>query len=193
MKVVFLGTGEAFDENNPNNSSLVISEKTNLLLDCGFTTPYQLWKYNNDQNLLDAVYITHLHGDHCFGLPALLMRMWEDGRTKPFTVICQEDISLKILEMAYPKFLEKFQYKVRFEKAEIGKGIEFNDLKLSFAKSDHSTKESIAIKIENNVKCLALTHINRNARQEVINKCSTSNVEHNVKVIIPEPFDEFTV
>jgi len=90
MKVIFLGTGEAFDENYLNNSSLVITGKTKLLLDCGMTTPYQLWKYNNDQNLLDAVYISHSHADHYFGLPALLVRMWEEKRKKPITVFSQK-------------------------------------------------------------------------------------------------------
>ncbi len=41
MKIIFLGVGEAFDENLPNNSQLVMSGKTNLLLDCGFTVPQQ--------------------------------------------------------------------------------------------------------------------------------------------------------
>ena len=90
MKVIFLGVGEAFDENNPNNSHLVLSGKTSLLLDCGFVVPYQLWKYNNDQSFLDGVYITHPHADHYFGLPALLVRMSEEKRTRQFTIICQK-------------------------------------------------------------------------------------------------------
>ena len=243
MKVVFLGTGEAFDENNPNNSSLIISEKTNLLLDCGFTTPHELWKHNNDQNLLDAVYISHLHADHYFGFPALVMRMWEEGRVKPFTVICQEDISKKIMETAYPGFLQKFNFEIKFQKAEISKEIKLNDLELSFSETKHSGR-NLAVRIksdgksicysgdgdfteetrelyknsdlviqetylydenkighatitdtikmaeENNIKCLALTHINRNARQEVIDKKPSSE---KVKVIIPKPFDEYSI
>jgi len=43
---------------------------------------------------------------------------------------------------------------------------------------------------ENNIKCLSLTHINRNARQEVIDKNPSSD---KVKIIIPEPFDEYEV
>jgi len=39
MKIIFLGVGEAFDENLPNNSQLVMSGKINLLLDCDLQFP----------------------------------------------------------------------------------------------------------------------------------------------------------
>lgn len=242
MKIIFLGTGEAADENNPNNSSLVVSEKTNLLLDCGFTTPYQLWKYNNDQSLLDGVYITHLHGDHYFGLPILLVRMWEEGRTKPLTVICQKgagEIIKKIMDMAYSGFRKKLKYEINFVEVGSGEEIKLNDLKLSFALGKHST-DVLAIKVENDekslcysgdgmfteeskrvykgsglviqetylydeekvdhasivsavkmaeendIKCLALTHINRDVRKN-LKKVSSNKV----KIIIPQPFEEY--
>jgi len=153
MKVIFLGTGEAFDENNPNNSSLVLSKKTKLLLDCGSTTPYELWKYNNDQNLLDAIYISHLHGDHCFGLPALVMRMWEEGREKPITIISEEDIFERFLEFGYKGFLRKFKFKVNYKKAEPGKIIKFKELELSFAETKHSRK-NLAIKVSDGEKTI---------------------------------------
>ena len=76
MKVVFIGVGEAGDENYPNNSSIILSD-TKLLLDCGFAVPQQLWRYNADQDLVDAIYISHMHADHYFGIPVLLIRMLE--------------------------------------------------------------------------------------------------------------------
>jgi len=242
MKIIFLGTGEALDENNPNNSCLVLSKKTKLLLDCGLTTPYQLWKYNNNQNLLDVVYISHLHSDHSFGLPALVMRMWEEGRRKkPLTIICQEDILEKFMEFGYKGFLKKFKFKINYKKAEAEKKIKFKDLELFFAETRHSRK-NLAIKInngnksvcysgdgmfiketerlyrgsdlliqetylydkkiiehssivdaikmaeENNIKCLALTHINRNLRPKIKKKNLFSR---KVKIIIPKTFAEY--
>lgn len=154
MKIIFLGTGEAFDENMPNTSILAISDKTNLLLDCGCTTPAQLWKSNNDQSFLDAVYISHSHADHYFGIPALFVRMGEEERKKPITVICQKGSKKTIkelMEYGYKDFAKKLKFKINFIEVEEGQTIQFNDLKLLFAPTTHSTS-NFAIKINSNKK-----------------------------------------
>lgn len=98
MKVLFLSVGEACDEDVPNNA-LVILSHTTLLLDCGYSVPRQLWKYNPAPSFLDAIYISHRHADHYFGIPALLVRMWEEKRTKPLTIICQRGLKKVIQEL----------------------------------------------------------------------------------------------
>jgi len=153
MKIVFLGVGEAFDENQPNNSILVASAKTNLLLDCGMTAAPQVWKYNPDPNFLDAVYISHQHADHLFGLPGLLLRMWEGGRKRDLTIICQKGLkdSFKyFMEFAYKGFKAKFGYKIILIGLESkkDKNILFRDLKLSFENTKHSG-DNLAVKITN--------------------------------------------
>lgn len=143
MKVIFLGVGEAFDEDQPNSSHLVIS-RTKLLLDCGFRAPYQLWKYNNDKSFLDGVYISHLHADHYFGLPALLIRMVEDKRKKPFTIIARKGskkIILKLIDYAYEGCLSTLTYKLNFIEVGINDKIKFNDLEMCFALGRHFIKD----------------------------------------------------
>lgn len=246
MKIVFLGVGEAFDENIPNNSHLLITEKTTLLLDCGLTGAPQVWKFNPDPNILDAIYITHWHADHYFGLPGLLLRMWEEGRTKPITIISRKgfkDQFAKLMEIAYADFYEKFKFEVNIIEVEESKEINFNDLKLSFTKTVHSG-ENLAVKIsdgqntvaysgdgspiagsdfykdldlliletylydiekighssivsaikfaeDNNVKCLALTHINRNFRKNDLPNIRGKIKSDKLKIIIPEPLEEY--
>lgn len=149
MKVVFLGTGEAFDENTPNNSHLIITKKTKLLLDCGYTAPFQLWKYNPEQNFLDAIYISHAHADHYFGLTALFMRMWEEKRKREISVICRKGFKKTfkiVMEYAYPGFSKKFNFKIKFMEVREGQSVKFKDLKLSFADTLHSHK-NLAIKM----------------------------------------------
>ena len=148
MKIISLGVGEAFDETLPNNSHLILS-KTNLLLDCGYSIPPQMWKYNPSQSFLDAVYISHLHADHYFGIPALLTRMWEEKRKKPLTIICQKGAKAQIEELvdyAYKGIASKFEFKLDFIEAKEGKTINFNEFKLSFAPTIHSA-DNLAIKI----------------------------------------------
>ncbi|HQK64027.1 MAG TPA: MBL fold metallo-hydrolase, partial [Candidatus Staskawiczbacteria bacterium] len=128
MKIVFLGVGEAFDEAQPNNSSIITAGKTRLMLDCGFTAPSQLWKYDADPNLLDGVNISHQHADHFFGLPALLLRMWEGKRTRPFTIICQKELKDsfdQFMELAYKGFKAKFSYPIELIESNDGQSMEF--------------------------------------------------------------------
>lgn len=124
MKIVFLGVGEAFDENLPNNSHLVTTDKTNLLLDCGLTAPPQIWKFNPDTDFLDAIYISHWHADHYFGLPGLLLRMWEGGRTKPLVIISRKgfkDRFKQLMDLAYLNFSANFKFEIKIIEIEAGK------------------------------------------------------------------------
>ena len=248
MKIIFLGVGEAFDENYTNNSHLVETQSTKFLLDCGYSAPQQLWKFNSDPNFLDVVYISHQHSDHYFGLPAILARMWEDGREKDLAIICQERLKesfTHFLDFAYRGFLEKFKYKINFIESKEGGAIKFQNLNLSFEKTIHSG-ENLAVKLndgknkivysgdgapqensdfykdldlliqetylynqeklghasivsaikfaeDNNIKCLALTHINRNFRKNDLPglRDKIINSSSKVKIIIPEPLEEY--
>lgn len=68
----FLGTGSAFSKLYGNTSALVFVENNNdvktLLIDCGRTTPDDLHRLGYSFEDIDAIFITHLHGDHVYGL-----------------------------------------------------------------------------------------------------------------------------
>jgi ribonuclease BN (tRNA processing enzyme) len=103
--LTFLGVGEAFDERFANSSTYIQTGSRNYLVDCGYRAPYQLWSVNADPNLLDVVYLTHFHADHAFGLSALLVRMKEDGRSKPLPILGQAGIKgfvERLCNFAYP-------------------------------------------------------------------------------------------
>ena len=248
MNIKFLGTGEAFDVNNPNNSHVLVAGKTRLLVDCGYSIPIPWSKLDYDADFLDAIYISHKHADHFFGLPIILMMMWEKGRAKPITIICQKglvEFFKGFTETAYRGFTAKFTYEMNFIGVEAGQTIEFNDLTLSFAPTIHSI-ENLAIKIsdgknsycysgdgqfteetvglykdcdlviqetflydkrklghacitdsikmaeENNVKCLALTHLQRDFRKNELSNIKNKIKSDKVKIIIPEPLDDYS-
>ena len=149
MEVEFIGVGEAFDCNN-SNTSIFVKSDTKLLIDCGFTVFHAFSKCYNDADYLDAVYISHFHGDHVGSLPALLLWLWEEGRTRDLNIVCQEDSEKKImdlLDLVYPNFKEKFNYDIKFVIVGEGDKIRFNELSLSFAFTVHSTN-NLAIKVE---------------------------------------------
>lgn len=65
-----LGTG-TMDSQFHNTNLLFQIEGGNLLVDCGFTIKTALQDQGRTLSEIDAVYITHVHGDHAFGLEQL--------------------------------------------------------------------------------------------------------------------------
>jgi ribonuclease Z len=54
-----------------------------MLVDCGEGTQMQMRRYDLKLKHLDAIFITHLHGDHVFGLPGLLTTLSMNNRAEP--------------------------------------------------------------------------------------------------------------
>lgn len=73
MDVHFLGTSSAIPSHGRHLPAVLIKIGTELLLiDCGDGTQFQLLKSPFKLNKITKVLISHLHGDHFFGLPAIL-------------------------------------------------------------------------------------------------------------------------
>jgi len=75
MKVIFLGTGSGMPtlKRNVSAIALVFTNSNKLWLwDCGEGTQQQIQKTSLKLSKLEKVFISHLHGDHLFGLPGLL-------------------------------------------------------------------------------------------------------------------------
>lgn len=71
MKLLFLGTANGLSEDPGNfhsNMLLIADGGKLLLLDCGTDIRFSLAQAKYTADDLDAVYISHLHGDHCGGL-----------------------------------------------------------------------------------------------------------------------------
>jgi len=62
-------------------------EGSYLLLDCGEGAQRQLSRYGLRTLKISHVFITHLHGDHYFGLPGLVTSMALFGRSEPLTIV----------------------------------------------------------------------------------------------------------
>ncbi|MGC8932795.1 MAG: MBL fold metallo-hydrolase [Candidatus Methanodesulfokora sp.] len=151
MRVVFLGVGEAFDRREANTSILVESDLI-ILLDCGYSTPHSLWNYEEDPNFIDVIYISHFHADHWFGIPPLLVRMWEEGRRKKLRIIGQRGIEGKVrslMGMGYGNI--RINYEVEF--IEVYEKFELNGVNIRAARTEHSL-DNLAIRIDFNGKSI---------------------------------------
>jgi ribonuclease Z len=150
MIVTFLGTGEACDPDRANTSLLLESDSNYHLLDCGFTIPHAFFRHCQDPEQLKTLWISHFHGDHFFGVPLLLLHLWEMGRKGPLQIISGTPAAEKIwsaLELAYPDFKRHLQFPVRFIQLKPGEKFSSQDLHFMTAATIHS-QPSFAVKIE---------------------------------------------
>ena len=135
MEVAFLGVGEAFGASA--NTALLINRE--ILLECGPHVLLQLRRLGVELSEIKLVFISHLHGDHFLGLPALLLAAREDGRDEPLTLLAPEglrEVAAELLSLSYRKRLEELPYEVRFAEAE-GK-LSLHGYELEFAPTHHS-------------------------------------------------------
>jgi ribonuclease BN (tRNA processing enzyme) len=74
MRLTVIGSGDAFGSGGRHNTCfhLVAGELT-VLIDCGASAPVGLRARNIDPNSIDAVILSHLHGDHFGGIPFLML------------------------------------------------------------------------------------------------------------------------
>ncbi len=90
MKVTFLGTSSGTPTRHRNVTSIALqfTQQARLwLFDCGEGTQHQILRSPLKLSQLEKIFITHLHGDHLFGLSGLLAsRSLQDGALTPVTI-----------------------------------------------------------------------------------------------------------
>jgi ribonuclease BN (tRNA processing enzyme) len=98
MKLVVLGSGTSVP--HPKRASAAFWLETaggSILLDCGADAPHRMAQENLDWMNLDAIWISHMHLDHCAGLAPFLFEIkWAPGidrRTKPLKIFSCEGIT----------------------------------------------------------------------------------------------------
>lgn len=81
FSLTVLGSNAAIPANNRNLSAhLLNANERFFLIDCGEGTQFQLRKFHLSMQRIRCIFISHLHGDHFFGLIGLLNSMHLLGR-----------------------------------------------------------------------------------------------------------------
>jgi ribonuclease Z len=158
MKVTFLGVGEACDEGLPNTSIWIQAEveggRRSVLLDCGFTAPPLYFRRTTDPEDLDALWISHFHGDHFFGVPVLLLRLWETQRRRPLMIVGQEgteELIRRTMDLAYPNFMTKLGFPLEIISVGPGQERHVAGLTWRFAENGHGQRD-LAVRIEDGAR-----------------------------------------
>ncbi|MEM9100931.1 MAG: ribonuclease Z [Pseudomonadota bacterium] len=108
MEVITLGTSAGTPTLTRNVSATAIRKRNKrawYLVDCGEGTQHQLLRTHLSLHQLEAIFITHVHGDHCYGLPGILASTSMSGRRHPLVVVAPQtirdwlEITCKITDM----------------------------------------------------------------------------------------------
>ncbi len=140
MELLFLGTGAGVPAKQRNVSSIalqLLQERSAVwLFDCGEATQHQILHTSIRPRRIEKIFITHLHGDHIYGLPGLLGSRSFQGGEEPLTVYGPPGIEqfIKVtLEVSQTHL--KYGLKV----IEVNEGVIFEDstFKVECAKLEH--------------------------------------------------------
>ena len=114
FKVHILGCGSATPTLRHAPTAQVVDLRDKLyLIDCGEGTQLQMRKYHIRFNRLNHIFISHLHGDHCFGLPGLISTLGMLGRTGELIIHGPVDTEA-YLSPILSRFCKELPYRVRF-------------------------------------------------------------------------------
>lgn len=114
FKVHILGCGSALPTLKHFASSQVVEIRGKyFMIDCGEGTQIQLRRSHVAFTKISAVFISHLHGDHCFGLIGLISTFGMLGRTATLHVYAPDDLG-PMLKSQMEMFCNGLDYKVEF-------------------------------------------------------------------------------
>jgi ribonuclease Z len=111
LAVTILGNNSALPAFDRHPTSQVVTMEEHIfLIDCGEGTQMQMAKYKIRRSKINHVFISHLHGDHYFGLIGLLTSMGLLGRTQDLHIYAPSvlqaiiELQLKVanIELPYP-------------------------------------------------------------------------------------------
>ena len=112
--LTILGCGSAMPtrKNFPSSQLLEIRDKQ-FLIDCGEGTQIRMCQLGVKANRLGHIFISHLHGDHCFGLMGLISTFGMLNRTSELHIHAQPDLE-KIMKPQLNYFCTDLSFPVIF-------------------------------------------------------------------------------
>lgn len=135
-EVVFVGTGDAFGSGGRRNSAIVVRDRgRSILLDCGPTTLGGLKSLAIDPLEIDAIALSHFHGDHIAGVPFVLLDyLYAHPRTAPLEILGPPGVEQRVslLTQACDYHLEHSRgYALRFAEFSHDKPIDVAGFRLT--------------------------------------------------------------
>jgi len=151
MRICFLGTGGSWPTRDRNVASISLSHgKRTLLLDCGEGTQRQIMGSPVSPMRIDAILISHLHGDHFLGLPGLVQTMSLNNRDRPLTILGPEGTAQSVARALTSTVFDP-GYDVDVTEMVGGDHFMVGDLKVTCAEASHGITD-LAFRIETPIR-----------------------------------------
>jgi ribonuclease BN (tRNA processing enzyme) len=135
-ELLFVGTGDAFGAGGRRQSAMLLRAASgSVLIDCGATTSGGLAKLGVARGEIDAILISHFHGDHFAGIPFLLLgALYEDGRKRELTIAGPPGIEAHVRALAsamgYALDEREWSFPIRFEELHAGREREIGPVRV---------------------------------------------------------------
>ncbi len=114
VKLTILGSGSAMPTPQRfHTAQLLEMRNKQFLIDCGEGTQNRLIQSGIHAARLNHIFISHLHGDHCFGLMGLLSTFGMLGRTSDVEIHAQPDLE-RLLRPQIDYFCSEFPFHINF-------------------------------------------------------------------------------
>ncbi|MDQ0231882.1 ribonuclease Z [Metabacillus malikii] len=141
MKVMFLGTGAGMPAKARNVTSIALQlleeRQTIWLFDCGEATQHQILHTSIKPRKIEKIFITHLHGDHIYGLPGLISsRSFLGGSNDTVTVYGPKGVE-EFVQTSLLISKSHLTYNIQFVECTDGVLFEDEQFKVIAKKLDH--------------------------------------------------------
>lgn len=140
MELIFLGTGAGLPSKERNVSAIALSllQEVNSiwLFDCGEATQHQILHTSIKPKKINKIFITHLHGDHIFGLPGFLSSRSFQGGNDQLTIYGPPGIK-KYVEVSLQTSHSHLTYPLHIVEFEPGKIFEDDKFIVYCKQLDH--------------------------------------------------------
>lgn len=114
MKLSILGSGSALPKKDFYQASQMLEFRNKqFMIDCGEGTQIRLKQYKVKTNRLNNIFISHLHGDHCFGLIGMISTLGMMGRTTDINIYAHHDLE-KLMTPLFKYFCSDFPFAIKF-------------------------------------------------------------------------------
>lgn len=139
FSITILGCSSAIPTAERNSSGQIINYHDKLyLIDCGEGTQIQLRRYLNRIQRLHAIFISHLHGDHFFGLVGLISSLHLLGRTKELHVYGPQGLEeIILIQLSYTRTELAYNLLFHVTNPEISEMIYDNELQVTTIPLEH--------------------------------------------------------